>query len=184
MGKKDAVFNSISAERVKILITASGKTQGEFAETIAYCTQQHLSRIVNGHSPVTWETAAKIAESFPHIRIEWIMGLDDYKTEADRIRKSVTVREQKLTAFANILQLHNYAIDNVTADMPCKTDENGKAYQDTTYKLTSPRGASRFLSEPELFSLICDFDNYLEMRCSFEFRKLIDGVNNIYDWEA
>lgn len=184
MGHKNVDFNTGRADRVKQLIKESGKSQEEFAETIAFYTPQHLSRIVNGRSPVTWELAAKIAEAFPDIRIEWIMGLDDYRTIDDRVQKSVTIRERKLTGFMNILQLHNYALDDVTADMPCMTDEEGKEYQNTTYKLTSPRGVSRFLSELELFNLICDFDNYLEMRCAFEFRRLTDGVNNIYEWEA
>lgn len=184
MSKPKTQLNLKANERIKELVLESGLTRERFAETINY-TPQHLSRLLSktNPTPVTIDTASRIAQVY-HVRYEWVMGIDDYKTESDRAGKSLAIREDKIAAFISLMQLHRYVLDDVTANMPYKKDEEGSEYRRTTYKLTSPRGASRIMSELDLLSLIRDLDDYLEMRCAFEFRKPIDDVDNKYDWEA
>lgn len=83
MSKKKSNINPISCERIKTVVSESGMTQQAFAETVLHCSQQHLSRMFNQKAPVTSDTALQISRYFPDIRIEWIMGKDNYKSSED-----------------------------------------------------------------------------------------------------
>lgn len=81
MGNKKKEINAESGKRLKKLITTYGIPQKMFAEMIGY-TEQHLSLIVTGKRSLTIEAAKRIAKMM-NVRVEWLMGLDDYMTQHD-----------------------------------------------------------------------------------------------------
>lgn len=81
MGTKKKEINPEPGRRLKELIKASGIPQKKFAEIIGY-TEQHLSLIVTGNRNLTIEAAKNIAQMM-NVRVEWLMGLDNYMTQHD-----------------------------------------------------------------------------------------------------
>lgn len=72
-------INPNTGIRLKELIKDLKMTQGEFGERIGLESQQ-ISCIVRGVRRLTEDNARRIAELFPPVRMEWLMGWDDYKT--------------------------------------------------------------------------------------------------------
>lgn len=89
MSKPKTQLNLKANERIKELVLDSGLTRERFAETINY-TPQHLSRLLSktNPTPVTIDTANRIAQVY-HVRYEWVMGIDDYKTDTDCMEAQV-----------------------------------------------------------------------------------------------
>lgn len=81
MSRKRLEVNPIRGERLKMLLIENGVDQKEFAEKIGY-TKEHISYIVNGRRNLTEDAAQATIKQFPGTRIEWLMGYDDFKTEA------------------------------------------------------------------------------------------------------
>lgn len=81
MGNKKKEVNVESGKRLKKLIATYSIPQKVFAEMIGY-TEQHLSLIVTGKRSLTIEAAKRIAQMM-NVRVEWLMGLDDYMTQHD-----------------------------------------------------------------------------------------------------
>ena len=105
MPKKKANINPISCERIKTIVAESGMTQQAFAETVLHCSQQHLSRMFNQKAPVTSDTALQIKKHFSNIRVEWIMGEDNYKSNEDyflALADAAEERELKMIDYENL----------------------------------------------------------------------------------
>lgn len=85
MSKPKTQLNLKANARVKLLISENRITQRMFAKSINY-TEQHISKILseNNPIPISLETASRIAEVYS-VRTEWVMGIDDYRTDADYI---------------------------------------------------------------------------------------------------
>ena len=99
MQRKSAEIKESSIERVSQLITEyfEGK-QTKLSDAAGISTVQ-INRIVKGKAGLTEYVARQIAAAVPDesIRYQWLLGEDDYKTEAEeiiaRIKKKVdTVR--------------------------------------------------------------------------------------------
>lgn len=82
MEKKSTKINTIRGERLKILLSEKGISQKDLAEKIGY-TKEHVSYIVNGRRNLTADAAELIVKLFSPVRFEWLMGYDDFKTNAD-----------------------------------------------------------------------------------------------------
>lgn len=82
MGRKQIKINAIRGKRLKTLLNEKKIDQKEFAEEIGY-SAEHISYIINGKRNLTEDAAGRIAEKFPDIRIGWLLGWDDFKTEED-----------------------------------------------------------------------------------------------------
>lgn len=80
--KNKREINPKSGKRLKELIAEQKTTQEKLSEKLG-CTPQHLSLIVVGKKRLTEENARTVAKIYPHIRYEWLMGWDDYKTKLD-----------------------------------------------------------------------------------------------------
>lgn len=91
MSRKPVKLNTLPGERLKRLISENGYTQKEFAEKMGY-TAQHLSLIVTGKRNLTDEAAQRVIEIFPHVRIEWLKGYDDDRTQEDQSRKRANLQ--------------------------------------------------------------------------------------------
>ena len=95
MPRKRIEPNPLSGQRVKKLLkenTIDGMraTQERLAEKLDISTV-YLSDIVRGSKRLTPELAIKIAKLFPPTRIEWLLGEDDFQTEAMRFMDEMAV---------------------------------------------------------------------------------------------
>lgn len=99
--------------RVKELLKENGMKQRELAEKLDY-TNEHLNRILNGREPLTEKTASEIVKIFPSVRIEWILGLDDFRSESEKgwtqFFEQKSEWDKRLTAFRLLLDLAGYEI--------------------------------------------------------------------------
>lgn len=75
-------INPKTGVRLQELIKNLKMTQVEFGERIGLGAQQ-ISCIVRGERRLTEDNARRIAELFPPIRMEWLMGWDDYVTDTE-----------------------------------------------------------------------------------------------------
>lgn len=81
MGRKKQEINPVPGRRLKKLLRCFHIQQKKFAEQIGY-TEQHLSLIITGQRNLTMDAAQKIAKLM-NVRVEWLMGLDNYMTQHD-----------------------------------------------------------------------------------------------------
>lgn len=82
MARPKVEINPIRGLRLKQICEEQKITQKQLSNII-HITQQSISSMVNGTATVTVETADLVTRAFPEYRKEWLLGLDDYKTEAD-----------------------------------------------------------------------------------------------------
>ncbi len=82
---KKVEINPKTAPRMKEFLKESGLKQKELAELI-FCSQQYISNIVNGKCGLSVYTAKEIAKHYS-IRIEYLLGEDDYKTEGAMLKE-------------------------------------------------------------------------------------------------
>ena len=142
---------------------------------------KQISYIENGTRPLSSEYAFLLAQAL-NIRVEYLLLKDKYRTEEDRIHSYVTGEHDKHDLIISLLKLHNY---NVTVtEGTVETDSSGKEFRKPALVLTSPKGSMRFLSQQEFFDILKNIDEYIDYQCASQFKKMIDGVRNIYDWEA
>ena len=144
---------------------------------------KQLSYIENGTRSLSIEYATLFAQAL-NIRIEYLLLKDGFRTESERVSAHVGNRHTRVDLISELLKLHGYEIKEVTREMPVEVDETGEKNQRQTFAIVSPRGSIRYFSHPEILDLIGRIDDEVEMQCAFQFRKLRDGANNIYDWEA
>ncbi len=120
-GKKGtAVCSNVCAERVKQIVNESGMTQKEFAEKVVHCTQQHMSRLTHGVSPITVEIAMLISDYFTNICTEWILGKTDIKDREDyavqcKFETPFEQAEAREIEWQKILHSSNYADRQIKA---------------------------------------------------------------------
>lgn len=103
MGRKKEDFNPECGKRLKMWLNEIDMTQGELAEKINY-TQQHISTIITGNKKLTVDFAKRVSgiavkhtrsvgeengipfwEGIEKVRPEWLLCLDNCKTDNDRI---------------------------------------------------------------------------------------------------
>lgn len=96
MARKEVVINPKSGERLKEWLLDIKLSQAELAERINY-SQQLISDIVRGKRSMTKEFAQAVRQNTykpgyniygeeitqDSVRVQWLLGLDDYKTDED-----------------------------------------------------------------------------------------------------
>ena len=177
-----------------------GITSQSLCTAINY-TPQYISDIVTGKKRLTPDLAILISNiscSFVHkrtgsritlgvrdrVRAAYLLLEDDFMTEGDRFDSGAENRTNRKDLLECLLKLHFYEIKDVTDTMPIEYDEEGRGFRQLTYALVSPRGSVRIFSNAQLSEFLSKLDDSIEMQCAFQFRKLLDGVRNIYDWEV
>ncbi|MBQ4354261.1 MAG: helix-turn-helix transcriptional regulator [Clostridia bacterium] len=75
-------INQKSCIRLRELISDLEMTQSQFGDLLGLGARQ-ISCMVNGVRRLTEDNARRIAQLFPKVRYEWLMGYDDYKTELE-----------------------------------------------------------------------------------------------------
>lgn len=74
-----------SAERLKLMRTVAGLSQAAFAIRTGI-PQQAISRYERNERPLERKDAEKAIAAFPDYRLAWLLGEDDFVTQADRSR--------------------------------------------------------------------------------------------------
>lgn len=99
MPRKKIEINPECGLRLKWLLRESGIKQIELAKKLNY-EPQHVSSIITGKKRLTPETAYQVANMF-HVRAEWLLCQDDYRTQEDKesASKKVWEEEQRTSAF-------------------------------------------------------------------------------------
>ena len=105
-GRPKKQVNQLSSKRLGILLDELKKRDGirqiDFAERI-HMAQQNVSRLRNGRVNLSAEHAKSIAAAFPEYRVEWLLGLDDFKTEEEY---EAHLEKRSRAAFAQALSEH------------------------------------------------------------------------------
>ena len=200
MARKRQQINPESGKRLKKWMDYIGITSQSLCTAINY-TPQYISDIVTGKKRLTPDLAILISNiscSFVHkrtgsritlgvrdrVRAAYLLLEDDFMTEGDRFDSGAENRTNRKDLLECLLKLHFYEIKDVTDTMPIEYDEEGRGFRQLTYALVSPRGSVRIFSNAQLSEFLSKLDDSIEMQCAFQFRKLLDGVRNIYDWEG
>lgn len=200
MARKRQQINPESGKRLKKWMDYIGITSQSLCTAINY-TPQYISDIVTGKKRLTPSLAILISNiscSFVHkrtgsritlgvrdrVRAAYLLLEDDFMTEGDRFDSGAENRTNRKDLLECLLKLHFYEIKDVTDTMPIEYDEEGRGFRQLTYALVSPRGSVRIFSNAQLSEFLSKLDDSIEMQCAFQFRKLLDGVRNIYDWEV
>lgn len=200
MARKRQQINPESGKRLKKWMDYIGITSQSLCTAINY-TPQYISDIVTGKKRLTPDLAILISNiscSFVHkrtgsritlgvrdrVRAAYLLLEDDFMTEGDRFDSGAENRTNRKGLLECLLKLHFYEIKDVTDTMPIEYDEEGRGFRQLTYALVSPRGSVRIFSNAQLSEFLSKLDDSIEMQCAFQFRKLLDGVRNIYDWEV
>lgn len=99
MPRKKVEINPECGLRLKWLLRESGIKQIELARKLNY-EPQHVSSIITGRKRLTPETAYQIANMF-HVRAEWLLCQDDYRTLEEKESSSQKAWEdaQRVSAF-------------------------------------------------------------------------------------
>lgn len=82
MGRKRTEINPIRGQRLRELLSELDIDQKELAETIGY-SPEHISYVINGRRNLTQDAAESIAKAIPGVRVEWLMALDNFRTEKE-----------------------------------------------------------------------------------------------------
>lgn len=200
MARKRQQINPESGKRLKKWMDYIGITSQSLCTAINY-TPQYISDIVTGKKRLTPDLAILISNiscSFVHkrtgsritlgvrdrVRAAYLLLEDDFMTEGDRFDSGAENRTNRKDLLECLLKLHFYEIKDVTDTMQIEYDEEGRGFRQLTYALVSPRGSVRIFSNAQLSEFLSKLDDSIEMQCAFQFRKLLDGVRNIYDWEV
>ena len=200
MARKRQQINPESGKRLKKWMDYIGITSQSLCTAINY-TPQYISDIVTGKKRLTPDLAILISNiscSFVHkrtgsritlgvrdrVRAAYLLLEDDFMTEGDRFDSGAENRTNRKDLLECLLKLHFYEIKDVTDTMPIEYDEEGRGFRQLTYALVSPRGSVRIFSNAQLSEFLSKLDDSIEMQCAFQFRKLLDGVRHIYDWEV
>jgi len=75
-------INPICGKRLKEICDEQNISQSMLSEMI-HISQQTISKMINGKSSLTDQTARIIVGHFTEYRLEWLLGYDDYKTIFD-----------------------------------------------------------------------------------------------------
>lgn len=103
MTKERKPRTPLRAKRLNILRKAEGMTQPAFSQAIiarlglegakgkdkANVSQQAISKYERNERPLELEAAERIIRAFPSYRLAWLLGDDDYMTQADKSRTAL-----------------------------------------------------------------------------------------------
>ena len=95
MARPKVNINPIRGLRLKQLCEEKDIKQYELSEII-HISQQAISKMMNGTATVTEDTVNLVTAAFPEYRKQWLLGLDDFKTEADRSRAEMERLSQEI----------------------------------------------------------------------------------------
>ena len=189
MGRKKENINPVCGQRLKEVIQASPYSQKDFAEVVLHYTPEHLSLIINGKRSLTPELAEKVITIFPHIRFQWLMGIDDFKTDFQRDDVIVSKEERSKQLIEELIRLHGYEltpfkaptsdVEKIKITPPkgvYKMDNGIECIYHESYERKYARGSSFDAT------ILRDINDYVEMRLAICFRNAENGAECYGGW--
>lgn len=173
-----------SGERAKALFSwwkskhpHEKKTQAALAESMGILPEV-LNAKLNGKRTLTTKDAKKIADFFPGVRFEYIMGFDNAITEdellSEYVNKKQNMAQRKTSCFITLAELSGFEV--VFAGTDCLVASGNSIKTEDYYILR--RGA---LEQRVYFSQITEFveelSDYLNVRLD-RFLKKNGGLEN------
>lgn len=131
--ERDAMRKLRGGNLRKVLLDY-GISQADLAEKLNY-SKEHISYIVNGHRNLTLDIAEKIVELFPDVRLEWLMGYDNYRTQLDvdaaPVIREMDIRKGSRNAIQILAKLAGYEItaENHSGTRRYRVALNSEGYQ-------------------------------------------------------
>lgn len=105
-GRPKKQVDPVCAKRFGIILDElkrrRGISQTEFAKRL-HMAQQNVSKLKNGKVVLSKEHAEDITKAFPEYRAEWLLGLDNFKTEEEY---EAHLEKRSRAAFGQALSEH------------------------------------------------------------------------------
>ena len=144
-GRPKKQVNGIATQRIGIVLDelkeCRGITQAQFAKLI-HTSQQSVSKLKRGETELSTEYARSIANEFPQYRAEWLLGLDDFKSQEDlRAHLQAEARDKKNCVARSIELLAEQLGYQVTDDLMLdneSSDWEHPVYYPKSYFITKP----------------------------------------------
>ena len=236
MGRKRQEINPKCGERLSELLADKQIKQFELANALSY-TPQQISRIITGKDRLTEDFAHRVVEYFKtneiehdlfdNVRYEWLMCIDDDKTEAQRMHSIGIHRQERETLAIQLIELCGYSIRNINElclsygngtsdyksypfgttpeeafkheqqpgglipkgtdyeDFIHRTSKDGNSYffYKPVIEFVSPRGSKHyFYNQADFLSIVREIIEFVDFKCSVQFRRVVDGAKNVYEW--
>lgn len=115
MSRKKIEINPKCGERISLVLKEHKISQKQLADGLYY-TQQQISRVVTGKDRLTEDLAKNITGFLKSnniatdIRYEWLMCMDDFKTEGERIHSICSQSIERDEIINRLIELHGYKV--------------------------------------------------------------------------
>ena len=102
----------VIVKRLKEILEDSGLSQRQFGIQVLKIdnNDSFTNDIFKGRKTLSKKKAMNIVNAYPWLRIEWILGEDDYKTENEYMFKDISEIQLRGHAFITFAQLCGYQI--------------------------------------------------------------------------
>ena len=175
MSKKRIEINPVRGERLKILLREKRIDQQTPADKIGY-SKEHISYVVNGRRNLTEGAARAIIRLFPDIRIEWLMGYDEFKTIHEKnvtpllqaLEKADDESQKLTTGVLSFLSLTNYKLRLVEKDGNSVSDLLKQVHD---FAIIEHESQQISLSISEFNNLENEILDYIQLRMKYLFRQ-------------
>ena len=164
MTKKTPDSIPVPSKRLRELLKDNHMTQRELAERI-YVDARYISMIVCGVRGLSIDMASRIAGCFPGTRVQWLLGLDDFKTEDIRTERVIHFHRAYENVTVELIKTHGYLVS--------RYEDSQKA---TFFSLTTPLGETKSIPALQFFNLISRINDYVEGELLLGFHQIKDGA--------
>lgn len=106
----------IKTERLKALFDETGWTQKKLASGCGY-TPQYVGDLLKGKKPIQKDCALPLSKCLK-VRVEYLLGEDDFKTEREKLLHSLTNRGEQSVKFEELLLSLGYKIKRRETEDP------------------------------------------------------------------
>lgn len=117
MARPKVKINPAWSQVIRRICLDQGISQVALSRSI-HLSQQTVSKIAQGKASLTAETAEAIIKVYPEYRFQWLMGLDEYPTEAERsvniLLDKLWSDDQQREQIEKLLIIHGYSVEMLT----------------------------------------------------------------------
>lgn len=159
MSRKAMSINEKSGERFKKFLKKNNLTQKAFAKNFGY-TEQHISYIAQGRRNLTAEMARAICAKYPNTRTEWLLGLDDFESEYERVAAAVGAIHDAYHHITGLFLLHGYTFEE--KDFSNADEFTKQIYSDNVVEIKDRSGKSTLIPHRQWRRMISEIDRFIE----------------------
>lgn len=178
MARTKQEINPKSADRLKQLYQEHNITQ-EWLSGESGISQNTLSRIANRKTALSHAVATEIIKVFPNERVEWLMGLDDYRTEKEKTFSLLSDWDnewkRRLGAVRILAYLSGYEIDLFPTDQSSVSVEEALQSVKEGYKICKNEQVLATCSIERFNLLALDCQELVEQRIKSYVREVSDN---------